>query len=169
MGTSTSQERTRVQINELARAGIITALYVAVSMMLSVIAYGPLQIRLSEMFNYLGLFHKRYIAAVTLGVVIVNFFSPMWFLDVPIGGVGTFLCLLIARAAAKKFTDLKVKMVITAIIFSLSMFTVAAQLFLVFDLPFWPTYFSVAVGELFSMTVGGIIIYFLSKKIDFTK
>lgn len=65
--------------------------------------------------------------------------------------------------------NLLLKIVVTGIIFTASMFTVAAQLMIVFDLPFWPTYGMVAVGEAFSMLVGGVTIYLLQKKIDFTK
>src|SRR5690625_6260381 len=88
------------------------------------------------MFNYLALFHKRYVVAITLGVVIVNFLSPMWFLDVPIGGIATFLVLVISRLATKRIKNLKIKLAITVVIFTLSMFTVAGQLHFVFDMPF---------------------------------
>lgn len=47
-------------------------------------------------------------------------------------------------------------MVVTGIIFTISMFTVATQLMLIFDLPFWPTY-GMAVGEALSMASGGVI------------
>ena len=60
-------------------------------------------------------------------------------------------------------------MVITALIFALSMFTVAGQLTILYELPFWATYFTVGIGELLSMTIGGMVIYFLNKKIDLTK
>lgn len=64
---------------------------------------------------------------------------------------------------------MKVKMVVTALIVTASMFTVAAQLTIMLDLPFWPTYFTVAVGELLSMTVGDVTIHLLNKKLHFAK
>src|SRR5699024_5782913 len=117
----------------------------------------------------LALFHKRYVVAITLGVVIVNFLSPMWFLDVPIGGIATFLVLVISRLATKRIKNLKIKLAITVVIFTLSMFTFAGQLQFVLDMPFWVTYATVGLGELLSMTIGGIFIYFLNKKLDLTK
>lgn len=169
MNTQVYKEAPRLSTLDLAKTGLVAALYVAVTLILSVISFGAIQLRLSEMFNYLALFHKRYIVAVTLGVVIVNFLSPMWFIDVPVGSIATFLVLIISRTVTKNMKNLKTKMVVTAIIFALSMFTVAGQLNFVFDLPFWATYLTVGLGELLSMTIGGIIIYIINKKIDLSK
>lgn len=169
MNTHTYQEKSRISSSDLTKTGIITALYVAVTLALSVISFGAIQLRLSEMFNYLALFHKRYIIAITLGVVLVNFISPMWFLDVPIGGSATFLVLVLSRFVTKNIKNLKVKLVITAILFTLSMFTVAGQLYIVFGVPFWMTYITAGFGELLSMIIGGIIVYFLNQKLDLTK
>ena len=159
----------RVDVHETAKVAIVASLYVAVTLVLAVISFGAVQLRLSEMFNYLALFHKRYIVAVTLGVVIANLFSPMWWIDVPVGGIATFIVLIICRVVTKNVKNLVWKLIITGVIFTASMFTVATQLMIVFDLPFWPTYGMVAVGEAFSMLVGGVTIYLLQKKIDFTK
>ena len=167
--TSVYDESSPTSVRNLTKMGLIAALYIVVTLILSVISFGAIQLRLSEMFNYLVLFHKRYVIAVTLGVVIVNFLSPMWFLDVPIGGIATFVTLILIRAVTKNMKNLKAKFAVTAILFSISMFTIAVQLYIVFNLPFWWTYLTVAVGELLSMTIGGFIIYAVSKKIDLTK
>jgi len=154
---------------ELAKTGLIAALYIVVTVYLAVISFGAIQLRLSEMFNYLALYHKRYIVAVTLGVVFANFLSPTWFLDVPIGGTATFLVLILCRFLTKNIKQNWLKIAITAVVFALSMFTVAGQLTLLLDLPFFYTWLIVGLGELLSMTIGGIIIHYLGKKIDFTK
>lgn len=167
--TSLMKEHPRAAVGELAKMAIVASLYVAVTMMLAVVSFGAIQLRLSEMFNYLALFHKRYVIAVTAGVVLANFFSPTWFLDVPIGGIATFIVLIICRAAVKNITSYKMKFFWTAIIFSVSMFTVAGQLTLLYGLPFWITWLTVGAGELLSMTAGAAIMLALSKKIDFTK
>lgn len=167
MQKAVSHAQTNVQ--ETTKMAVVASLYVAVTVMLSVISFGAVQLRLSEMFNYLVLFHKRYIVAVTLGVVIANFFSPMWWIDVPVGGIATFVVLIICRLVTRNIDNIVWKLVITGIIFTISMFTVATQLMIVFDLPFWQTYGIVAVGETLSMLVGGVTMYLVHKKIDFTK
>lgn len=159
----------RSNVQETTKVALIASLYVAVTLVLAVISFGAVQLRLAEMFNYLVLFHKRYIVAVTLGVVLANFFSPMWWVDVPVGGVATLIVLIICRLITNKMKNLVWKLVVTGVIVTASMFTVAAQLMVVFDLPFWATYGTVAIGEAFSMLIGGITIFLLHKKIDFTK
>lgn len=159
----------RVIVGELTKISLVAALYITVTLMLSVFSFGAVQLRLSEMFNYLALYNKRYVVAVTAGVVIANFMSPTWVLDVPIGGIATLLVLLLCRRLTKNIQNQFLKMSITAIIFTLSMFTVAGQLTFLLGFPFWPTYATVAIGELFSMIVGGMIIHSLSKKIDLSQ
>ena len=47
--------------------------------------------------------------------------------------------------------------------------SVALELHYVSDLPFWATYLSVGIGEFISMTLGAVLVYFLSQTIDLTK
>ena len=54
-----------------------------------------------------------------------------------------------------------------ALYFSFFMVTIAAELTLVAHVPFWATWFSVAMGELASLLVGAILIKKLAKVIDF--
>lgn len=169
MNSSTLKKSQRLVVGELTKTSLVAALYVTVTLVLSAISFGALQLRLSEMFNYLALYHKRYVVAVTAGVVIANFLSPTWILDVPIGGGATLLALLLCRRVTRNIKNQVVKMSITAVIFTISMFTIAGQLTILSGLPFWLTYLSIAIGELFSMTIGGVIIHSLSKKIDLTK
>lgn len=169
MNTSIVKDSSRLSVSELTKMALVAALYVAVTVLLSVISFGAVQLRLSEMFNYLALYNKRYVVAVTLGVILANFMSPTWIVDVPIGGIATFLVLLLCRSITKYIANDIGKMVVTALIFAVSMFTVAGQLTILYDLPFWATWFTVGIGELLSMTVGGLTIYLLNKKIDLSK
>ncbi|MFF6015582.1 QueT transporter family protein [Lysinibacillus fusiformis] len=169
MNTSIVKDSSRMSVSELTKTALVAALYVAVTVLLSVISFGAVQLRLSEMFNYLALYNKRYVVAVTLGVILANFMSPTWIVDVPIGGIATFLVLLLCRSITKHIANDIGKMVVTALIFAVSMFTVAGQLTILYDIPFWATWFTVGIGELLSMTVGGLTIYLLNKKIDLSK
>lgn len=153
-------------VQTIVSTAIIAAMYVAVTMIIQPIAYGPIQVRLSEMFNYLVLFKKRYIWGVTLGVFLSNFMSPTWTLDVPIGTISTLIVLFLVLWLVKMTDNLKVKFVIMAVVFALSMFTVAGELFIAFRSPFWFNYLTIGLGELLSMVIGGVLIYFVDKRID---
>lgn len=169
MDKTISKNAATISVAELTKTAIIAAMYVTITATLAVLSFGVIQLRLSEMFNYLALYHKRYVVAVTLGVVIANFMSPTWVLDVPIGSIATFLVLILCRAVTKNIENEVMKLAITAVIFAFSMFTVAGQLVILYDLPFFYTWLTVGIGELLSMTVGGVFIYLLSKKMDLTK
>mgnify|MGYP001235037286 CR=1 FL=1 len=161
--------RPSFSIQEMTKIALIAALYFAVTGFLAPFSFGALQLRLSEMFNYLALFHRRYVLAVTLGVIFANFLSPIWLIDVPVGTFHTFISLIVSLAITKRMDNLIMKMVVMALVFSFSMFIIAGQLYFVMDFPFLLTWLSTGVSELFSMAVGGVIIYLISQKIDLTK
>ena len=121
------------------------------------------------MFNFLPLFNKRYTIAVTLGVAIANLASPLGIVDVLFGSVSTLIVLLICRAVTKRITSLKKKMIVTTLIFAFSMFTVAGQLTFFYQAPFFFNWLIIGLGELLSMSLGGILIYLVNKRIDLTK
>ncbi len=77
MEKNNTRSAKRWTTTDVTRMALVTGLYVAVTLVLSVFSFGVIQIRLSEMFNYLSLYNKRYIAAVTAGVALANIASPL--------------------------------------------------------------------------------------------
>jgi len=65
----------------IARVGIVAAVYVAGTLALAPISYGPLQFRVSEMLKALALVHPSYAAAFGLGTLISNLTSPFGVFD----------------------------------------------------------------------------------------
>lgn len=59
---------THRSIVSLAKTTIVAAIYVVMTLMLSPLSFGIVQVRFSEMLNYTALFNRRYVWAVTLGV-----------------------------------------------------------------------------------------------------
>ena len=154
---------------DTAKMAVVTGLYVAVTIVLSVVSFGAIQFRIAEMFNYLPLFNKRYTVAVTLGVAIANLASPLGIVDVLFGSISTLIVLLICRAVTKNIISLKKKMIITALIFAFSMFTVAGQLTFFYQAPFLFNWLIIGLGELLSMSLGGGLIYLINRRIDLKK
>ena len=146
---------------DTAKMAVVTGLYVAVTVVLSVISFGAIQFRLAEMFNYLPLFNKRYTLAVTLGVAIANLAL--------FGSISTLIVLLICRGITRNIASLKKKMIVTALLFSFSMFTIAGQLTVLYQAPFFFNWLIIGLGELLSMGLGGVLIYLINKRIDLTK
>ncbi|MFR8907460.1 MAG: QueT transporter family protein [Enterococcus faecium] len=169
MEKNNTRSAKRWTTTDVTRMALVTGLYVAVTLVLSVFSFGVIQIRLSEMFNYLSLYNKRYIAAVTAGVALANIASPLGLIDVVVGSVSTLIVLLINYKITSRIKNMKIKMAVTACVFAFSMFTVAGQLTILYQLPFFLNWWVIALGELASMIVGGIIIYWIGKKVDLSK
>ena len=122
------------------------------------------------MFNHLVDFNKRYIWALVIGCAIVNFGSPLGPIDIFVGTFGTFISAVLIYLIAKRFKNLKMKLVVSTIIPTVvGMFPIAIELHYVQHLPFWFTYGTCMAGEFVSCLVGAFIVYFLSKGIDLSK
>ena len=76
----------------VARAGIIAALYFALSVALSAISFGPIQFRISEILVLLPLIFPEAIAGLTIGCFFTNFFfSPFGVFDMVLGTLATLI------------------------------------------------------------------------------
>lgn len=73
----------------LCRAGIIAALYVALTYAFAPLAYGPFQIRPAEAFCFLPIFFPEAVPALYIGCMMSNLASPYLFYDVFIGSLAT--------------------------------------------------------------------------------
>ena len=162
-------------VRDLTHIAIVAALYVVLSIVppFNLFSYGPYQFRIAEMFNLLGFYNRKYIIAVTLGCVIANFFS-FNMIDVVVGSLSTLVFVGSGVYFFDRFKNQDVlgdlfdkAHVYFAFYFSFFMVTIAAELTLVTQAPFWATWFTVALGELASLLVGAVLIKKLAKVIDF--
>lgn len=80
----------------LCRAGIIAALYVALTYAFGAISYnGILQIRPAEALCILPLFYIEAVPALWVGCMLANLGSPFIAYDVPIGGAATLIAAIL--------------------------------------------------------------------------
>lgn len=160
-------------IADLAKVAVVAALYVVVTIALAPFSFGAYQLRLSETFNHLALFNKRYVLAVTLGVAIANITSPLGIIDIVWGSFQTLVMLMLIRFLTKHVSNLIIKMIIAILVTTFMMWMIALELAWVGNAAFWPTFWaawlSTGIGELLSMTVGAILVYFLNKAVDLRK
>lgn len=163
-----NNQKKRSLVN-LTKAGIVAALYAALTLLLSPISYGAMQIRLSEIFNNLAVFNKRYIWALTIGCAIANLNSPLGIVDIIFGSLGTLVMTSLSYFLSRRVKSTAGKLAIAVVVCTLMTWTVALELHFVNHLPFWPTYLAVAIGEFISMVIGAVIFGILSKRIDLTK
>ncbi|MEH7418549.1 QueT transporter family protein [Neobacillus drentensis] len=150
--------------------GIIAALYIAVSALIQPFGFTQVQFRVSEMFNHLVVFNKKYIYGIVLGVFLTNlFFSPMKAYDLIFGVGQSVIALVITSLCTRIIRGIWARMIVNTIVFTITMFLIALELHLAFDLPFLFTWLTTAIGELVVMAVGMPVMYVLNKRIHFEK
>ena len=162
----------------IANTAIIAGIYVVVTFITAPFAFGPLNFRVAEGLNFLGLYNRKHILSVALGVFISNYFAygPV---DMIVGTLSTLIFVYIGQWLShyivnkmqpehlKNIDPMLIKYLIMAIFFSLSMISIALMIkFLGYQGPFIPLYLGMVLSEFIAMVLGGFIIYPLSKRIN---
>jgi uncharacterized membrane protein len=150
--------------------GIIAALYIAVSMLIQPFGFTAIQFRVSEMFNHLIVFNKKYLFGIILGVFLTNLlFSPMKGYDLIFGTGHSLLSLLITILICRYVKNIWARLAINTVVFTLMMWLIALELNLALGFPFLETYFTTAAGEFIVLLAGIPIMYALNKRINLAK
>lgn len=159
-----------MRVKLMATSGIIAALYVAVTFLIAPFGFTNIQFRLSEMFNHLVVFNKKYIVGIVLGVFIANmFFSELGPIDLVFGVGQSLLALSITILSAKFIKGLYKRMFFNTLVFTFTMVIIAWELNIALEFPFLLTWFFVATSEFIVMVVGIPIMVALNKRLQFEK
>ncbi|MBS9339103.1 QueT transporter family protein [Fructobacillus sp. M2-14] len=165
---------------------LVAALYAAVTMMVAPIGFGPVQLRLSEGLNHLAAWNKRYILALSLGVLIANLVSPMGWIDWVFGTFDTVCMTALTYYLARKVASPLKKILISMVsVLTVGMAILAAEFTFAFAINAtgsfapdhagsiwanWLSYYVMLVpGEFASLLLGGVVIYALSKFVNLAK
>lgn len=159
-----------MKVKTLVGNGIVAALYIAVSVFIVPFGFTNIQFRVSEMFNHLVVFNKKFIYGVLLGVFLTNLFlSPMRAYDLVFGFGQSIISLLITILVSRFIKNIWTRMIVNTIVFTITMFLIAIELHLAFHLPFLFTWLTTAIGEFVVMAIGAPIMYLLNQRIHFEK
>jgi len=90
---TTSQNRA----NTLTRAAIIAALYAALTLLLSPMSFGLVQVRVSEALTLLPILMPEAVPALFVGCLIANFLGGATILDIVFGSLATLLAAACTR------------------------------------------------------------------------
>ena len=96
-----------IHIRKIAFAGVVAALYAAMTMALGFIAYGPIQFRIAEALCILPFFFPFSVWGLFIGCIAANILSP-YPLDIVIGSVATLFAALCTMQLGKANSDAKV-------------------------------------------------------------
>lgn len=159
-----------MKVKTMATSGIIAALYVAVTFLIAPFGFTNIQFRLSEMFNHLVVFNKKYIIGIVLGVFVANLlFSELGPIDLVFGVGQSVLALSITIFSAKFIKGIYARMLFNTAVFTFTMFIIAWELNIVLKLPFLLTWFFVSAGEFAVMLIGIPVMIALNKRLHLDK
>ncbi|MGI6030369.1 MAG: QueT transporter family protein [Eubacteriales bacterium] len=79
----------------MAYAAVIAAVYAALCYAMQPIAFGAMQLRVSEALTLLPLLFPFAVPGLFVGCILANLASPMAFLDIPFGSLATLLAALL--------------------------------------------------------------------------
>lgn len=159
----------------MTQIALVAAVYVVLTITppLNAISFGMYQFRVSEMMNFTAFYNPKYIIGVTLGCMIANFYSFGW-VDVFVGGGSTLVFLSLGVYLFRRYMKdrlfnglINKAFFYFAVFFSISMVTIAAELYFLQGLPFLLTWFTTAMGEFASLLVGAVLMEKIAKQIDF--
>lgn len=83
--------------NTLTRAAIIAALYAALTILLSPMSFGLIQVRLSEALTLLPVILPEAVPALAVGCLIANLLGGAMALDIVFGALATLLAAICTR------------------------------------------------------------------------
>lgn len=159
-----------MKVRTLVVNALIAALYIAVSALIVPFGFTNIQFRISEVFNHLIVFDKRYFFGIVIGVFLYNLlFSPLGWFDLVFGVAHSAISLAIIILLAKYIKNIWVLLAANTIVFTFNMFIIAFELKLALQLPFLLTWFTTAVGEFVVLAIGIPIIYALNKRLKFNR
>lgn len=153
----------------LVTNGVLAALYIAVTALIAPFGFTNIQFRVSEIFNHLIVFNRKYFWGIVVGVFIANLFMSTLGAYELLGLSQTIISLLITIGFGIFIKNKWVLMGINTIVFTFNMYIVAFMLKLALGLPFLITWATTAAGEFTVMAIGIPIIYALNKRINFKK
>jgi uncharacterized membrane protein len=159
-----------MNVRTLVVNGLLAALYIAVSALIIPFGFTNIQFRISELFNHLIVFDKKYFFGIVLGVFLYNLlFSPLGWYDLVFGVAHSAISLAVIILLSKYIKNIWILLIANTLVFTFNMFIIALELNLALELPFLFTWLTTAIGEFAVLLIGIPIIYALNKRLQFDK
>lgn len=159
---------------DLVQIALVAAIYVALTITppLNAISYGAYQFRLSEMLNFLAFYNRKYIWGITIGCMIANLIG-FGVIDFFVGGLSTLIFVTLGVMLFSRYQKERIlgglfnkAFFYFSLFFAFSMFTIALELKILYNLPFFFTWFTTGIGELASLLVGSLVMERISQRIN---
>ena len=144
---------------KIARISIYAASYAVLTVILSPISYGPIQVRVSEFMTLFPFIDKTAIPGLFIGCAIANLFSPAGWIDVIFGSLFTLIAAFLTRKMPNVYLAPLPPILVNA-------FGVSLYLHLFFKLPYLLNVLYIGLGEAIATYLIGLplLLYILKNE-----
>lgn len=136
---------------------MVAAIYAVLTVAVSPLSYGAVQLRFSEILVLLCFYNRKYCVSMTLGCAIANIFSPMALFDIPFGTVATLLSVICIYKSRNLIVSSIFPTIFNGVI-------VGGELYFSLKEPFLISVGTVALGEFLVVTVAGVPLFRILEK-----
>ncbi|HIS28787.1 MAG TPA: QueT transporter family protein [Candidatus Avamphibacillus intestinigallinarum] len=156
-----------MNIRTLVVNAVVAALYFVVTATIAPFGFLNIQFRLSELFNHLIVFNKKYFFGIIAGVFIANLMLSPTKADLFFGVLHTTLSLSITLLFAQFIRHKVILMLINSFVFSFNMFIIAYMLKIFVGLKdaFLVLWVTSGISEFVTMLLATLIIYLVHKRV----
>ena len=147
-------------VNIIMMNAMIACIYAILTIMISPIAYGAIQMRMSEILVLLACDSKKYIPGLVIGCFIANMASPMGLWDMLFGTLATLLTCIAINKVSLLYLTAFIGAIINGII-------VGLELYSILQLPFFINFIYIFIGEFIVLIIGVFLFKILEKNHGF--
>ncbi len=126
---------------------MVACLYAVATLVIAPIAYGGIQMRISEILIFLSFYNRKYIPGLVIGCFIANMASPMGIWDMTFGTIATLIAVLLISKQKSLFISALIGAIVNGVV-------VGLELHLSLGLPLFINVIYVFIGEYMVLLLG---------------
>ena len=148
-----------MKVKDITRLAVVSALYVALTLLVHPYSYGQLQFRISEVLVLLCFYRKDYVYSLILGCFIANILSPLGILDMVFGTLATAISVILIANSKRLFLSSLYPVIFNGIL-------IGGLIYFLGDEPvsLLAVMSYVAIGEFVVVSIIGVIIFKVLEK-----
>jgi uncharacterized membrane protein len=146
------------KISYITRAGIIAAIYVVLTLIMGNLAFGPIQVRISEALTMLPLIDSAAIPGVFIGCFLANIFGGYGLVDIVFGSLVTLVAAYLTSKMPNRILAVIPPVLLNALIVPIWVHAMS-------NAPYGMTALTIGLGEFFSVAGLGTLLLIAIDKI----
>ena len=150
----------KTNVRVVSMNAMIACLYAVSTLAISPIAYGGIQMRISEILIFLSFYNRKYVPGLVIGCFIANMASPMGVWDMTFGTLATLIAVVLISRQKSLFVSALIGAIVNGLI-------VGIELHLSLGLPLFINVLYVFIGEYLVLLLGVPVYKYMERNKTF--